>query len=174
MEAPKPLRADAQRNRARILDAAEEVFAEFGPGGSTEEVARRAGVAIGTVFRHFPTKDDLLVAILKRLQARLLEEAGELGGPDGLFRFMTSVVTQAAGKRAHLVGLRLPDAVEQLRGAVGSLLEQAQGAGTVSREVELDEVMALLVSLCQGAVAGGWEERLSRRTLKVVFAGLRG
>ncbi|MEU4691176.1 helix-turn-helix domain-containing protein [Actinoplanes sp. NPDC023714] len=175
-EGPKgpkgPKRADAQRNRARILDAAEGVFAEFGPGGSTEEVARRAGVAIGTVFRHFPTKDALFTAILKRLLARLLEEAGELGGPDGLFRFMTSVVTQASAKRAHLIDLQLPGAVGQLRDAVGSLLAQAQDAGTVSRDVELGEVMALLVSLCQGAVVGGWEERLSRRTLAVVFAGL--
>jgi len=61
------MRADAQRNRTRILAAAEEVFADGGPGASTEEVARRAGVAIGTVFRHFPTKADLLSALMKRL-----------------------------------------------------------------------------------------------------------
>ena len=60
----KPLRADARRNRAKILDAAGEVFAERGAAASTEEVAARAGVAIGTVFRHFPTKQDLLGAIL--------------------------------------------------------------------------------------------------------------
>ncbi|MFB9830697.1 helix-turn-helix domain-containing protein [Actinoallomurus acaciae] len=53
---PRPLRADARRNRARILAVAEAVFAEKGPSASTEEVAERAGVAIGTVFRHFPTK----------------------------------------------------------------------------------------------------------------------
>src|SRR3982074_1256888 len=61
----KPLRADARRNRARILDAAEVVFSEKGASASTEEVASRAGVAIGTVFRHFPTKKDLLRAIMK-------------------------------------------------------------------------------------------------------------
>src|SRR5215211_8227405 len=85
----KPLRADAQRNRARILRAAEEVFAEKGAGASTEEVAARAGVAIGTIFRHFPTKDALLAAIMKRLLARLVEEAGRLSGADGLFTFFT-------------------------------------------------------------------------------------
>ncbi|HVV20388.1 MAG TPA: helix-turn-helix domain-containing protein, partial [Pseudonocardiaceae bacterium] len=62
-----PLRADAQRNRARILNAAESVFAELGASASTEEVAARAGVAIGTVFRHFPTKRDLLAAIMRGL-----------------------------------------------------------------------------------------------------------
>src|SRR2546421_2027863 len=60
-------RADARRNRERILAAAQEVFAEKGASASTEEVASRAGVAIGTVYRHFPTKDDLLRAIMKEL-----------------------------------------------------------------------------------------------------------
>ncbi|MEU4564513.1 TetR/AcrR family transcriptional regulator [Actinoplanes sp. NPDC023936] len=180
MPADRPLRADAQRNRARLLDAAETVFAELGPGGSTEEVARRAGVAVGTVFRHFPTKDDLLTAIMKRLLAQLITEAGELGGPDGLFRFLTSLVAQAAGKRsvAELlarsgIDLRLPDAVGNLRDAVAGLLSQAQEAGTVSGEVRLPEVMALLVSLSQGALHGGWDEQLRDRTLAVVFKGLK-
>ncbi|WP_406674290.1 helix-turn-helix domain-containing protein [Nonomuraea sp. N2-4H] len=72
----KPMRADARRNRARILAAAEEVFAERGASASTEEVAARAGVAIGTVFRHFPTKRDLLAAIMKDLRRRLHREGG--------------------------------------------------------------------------------------------------
>ncbi|WP_433829274.1 TetR/AcrR family transcriptional regulator [Actinoplanes sp. CA-015351] len=173
------MRADAQRNRARILDAAETVFAELGPGGSTEEVARRAGVAIGTVFRHFPTKDDLLAAIMKRLLAQLIAEAGELGGPDGLFSFLRGLVAQAAAKRSVVdllarsgVDVRLPDAVGHLQDAVGALLIQAQDAGTVSPDVALPEVMALLVSLCQGALHGGWDAGLQTRTLAVVFAGL--
>lgn len=169
------MRADAQRNRAKILDAAEAVFAELGPAGSTEEVARRAGVAVGTVFRHFPTKDDLLAAIMKRLLTELITEAGELDGPDALFRFVTSLVAQAAGKRSvvKLLDLHLPDAVGNLRDAVGGLLIRTQQAGTVSTEVRLPEVMALLVSLCQGALHGGWDEHLRTRTLAVVFHGLR-
>ncbi|MBB2941652.1 AcrR family transcriptional regulator [Actinoplanes lutulentus] len=178
LEGP-PLRADAQRNRVRILDAAETVFAELGPGGSTEEVARRAGVAIGTVFRHFPTKDDLLAAIMKRLLTQLIAEAAELGGPDGLFRFLRDLVAQAAAKRSVVdllarsgVDVRLPEVVSHLQDAVGSLLSQAQDAGTVSPDVALPEVMALLVSLCQGALHGGWDAGLQERTLAVVFAGL--
>lgn len=168
------MRADAQRNRGRILDAAEEVFAQHGASASTEEVARRAGVAIGTVFRHFPTKDDLLAAIMKRLLARLVEDAGRLSGEDGLFTFFTRLVEQASAKRAvvELMDVSIPSAVGRLGDAVGELLRQAQAAGTVAPEVRLPEVMALLVSVCQGALQGGWDAELQRRTLAVVFAGL--
>lgn len=61
MNAPRELRADARRNRERVLEAAESVFGERGAAASTEAVARRAGVGIGTVFRHFPTKEALYV-----------------------------------------------------------------------------------------------------------------
>lgn len=173
------MRSDAARNRARILDVAEEVFSELGPEAPTEEVARRAGVAIGTVFRHFPTKNDLLAAIMKRLLDRLTASAGRLGGADGLFAFFTGMVAEAAGKRAVIellarggVEIRLPETVGVLESAVGELLGQAQAAGTVAAGVRLPEVMALLVSVCQGALHGGWDEELRTRTLAVVFAGL--
>ncbi|WP_255292517.1 TetR/AcrR family transcriptional regulator [Micromonospora sp. WMMA1996] len=171
------LRADAQRNRARILDAAEAVFAEFGTRASTEEVARRAGLAIGTVFRHFPTKDDLLAAIMKRLLAQLVEEAAERD----LLAFFRHVVAQAAAKKAAVdllagsgIDIRVPDALGHLSDAVGRLLTQAQDAGAVAASVRLPEVMALLASLCQGALHGGWDDHLQARTLAVVFAGLKG
>nr|WP_323374015.1 helix-turn-helix domain-containing protein [Plantactinospora alkalitolerans] len=170
------MRADAQRNRARILDAAEAVFAEAGPRASTEEVARRAGVAIGTVFRHFPTKDDLLAAIMKRLLAQLVEEAERLD----LFAFFRHVVAQAAAKKTVVdllagsgVDIRLPEAAGHLEEAVGRLLEQAQAAGAVAAPVRLPEVMALFLSVCQGALHGGWDDQLQARTLAVIFAGLR-
>lgn len=171
-----PPRADALRNRARILDAAETVFAESGPRASTEEVARRAGVAIGTVFRHFPTKNDLLAAIMKRLLAQLIDDAGR----HDLFTFFTHMVAQAAAKKTVVdlltgagVDIRLPDAVAPLAQAVGILLRQAQATGTVADRVQIPEVMALLVSVCQGALHGGWDQQLQTRTLAVIFAGLR-
>lgn len=170
------MRADARRNRVRILDAAEAVFAESGPRASTEEVARRAGVAIGTVFRHFPTKDDLLAAIMKRLLAQLVEEAGQRD----LFAFVTHMVAQAAARKTVVdllagsgLDIRLPEAVSHLEEAVGRLLEQARAAGAVATSVQLPEVMALLTSVCQGALHGGWDEQLQARTLAVIFAGLK-
>ncbi|MDN3354499.1 TetR/AcrR family transcriptional regulator [Actinomadura sp. DC4] len=182
---PKQLRADARRNRVRILTAAEAVFAEKGPSASTEEVAERAGVAIGTVFRHFPTKQALLQAIMKELLSRLTEEADALTaeGPagDALFTFFSGLVAQAAHKKTVVellaetgIDLQLADAVHRLREKVAELLERSQDAGTVRPDVRLDEVMALLTSTCQGALQSGWDEDLQRRTLAIVFAGLTG
>ncbi|GAB4057933.1 TetR/AcrR family transcriptional regulator [Catellatospora paridis] len=179
----KPLRADALRNRVRILEAAEQVFSERGPAASTEEVANRAGVAIGTVFRHFPTKGDLLREIMKSLLARLVSDVETLqrDSPPGaaLFAFFTALVAQAARQKTVLdllaqagTELSIPDAVGMLERSVDGLLHSAQDAGTVRRDVRLPEVMALLSAVCQGAVTGGWDERLQTRTLAVVFAGL--
>jgi AcrR family transcriptional regulator len=182
---PPALRADARRNRARILESAAAVFAEKGASASTEEVAVRAGVAVGTVFRHFPTKKDLLQAILKDLMERLTEEVHALGsGGDpatGLFTFFSHMVRQAVEKRtvAELLaadfgmGLMVAGPVHTLREAIGTLLARAQQTGAVRAEVRLDEVLALLTGVCQGAIQAGWAPDLQRRTLAIVFTGLR-
>jgi AcrR family transcriptional regulator len=173
----KPLRADARRNRARILDAAVRVFSARGAAASTEEVAVEAGVAVGTVFRHFPAKQDLLTAILKELLADL---AASAAGTD-LFGFVTRVVAEAAEKR-FVVELLAQQGVEvgaagpvaALADAVGGLLERAKADGAVRADVRLDEVLALLAATAQGALQGGWSSDLRDRVLAVVFAGLRG
>jgi AcrR family transcriptional regulator len=175
------MRADAERNRAKILAAAEEVFAELGAAASTEEVARRAGVAIGTVFRHFPTKNDLLAAIMKDLVLRFTREVETLAGhgdpATALFTFFTGLVEQAAAKKTVVdlldVDIRVGRQLEQLRAAIGDLLVRAQQAGTVRMDIQLDEVMALLTATSQGALHAGWDRDLRDRTLSIVFAGLR-
>ncbi|MFK4038272.1 TetR/AcrR family transcriptional regulator [Nonomuraea wenchangensis] len=178
------LRADARRNRERILAAAEEVFAERGASASTEEVAARAGVAIGTVFRHFPTKDDLLAAIFKALLARLVSEAGELAGSGdpktALFAFFTRVVEAAAARRtvAELLtgggaDLRLGGALRALDEPLGTLLRRAQEAGAVREDVRLEEVRALLAAASQAALLAGWTPELQDRTLEIIFRGCR-
>jgi AcrR family transcriptional regulator len=165
----KPLRADARRNRARILAAAEEVFSARGVQASTEEVAAAAGVAIGTVFRHFPTKQDLLAAILKDLLTSLTEAARE----DDLFAFFTRVVTAAAEKKVvvELLGVEVAGPIQAL--PVGELLARAKEDGAVRADIALDEVLALLTAAGQGALRGGWSVDLRNRTLAVIFAGLR-
>ena len=172
----RPLRADARRNRARILAAAEEVFAARGAAASTEEVAAAAGVAIGTVFRHFPTKQDLLGAILKDVLADLDAAATQ----DDLFAFFARVVTVAAEKKfvvALLAGqgveVEVAGAVQGLSDTIGGLLGRAQDAGRVRDDVRLDEVLALLTAAGQGALHGGWSADLRQRTLEVIFVGLR-
>jgi AcrR family transcriptional regulator len=166
-------RADAVRNRAKILEAAEKVFAARGAAASTEQVAAEAGVAIGTVFRHFPTKADLLTALLKETLARLGERLTAPGAT--LFGAFTALVAEAAAKRSmvELVpGLELDESISRFRGEVERLLARAQEAGEVRAAIRVDEVMALLISLCQGALRDNWGPVLQERTLAVVFAGL--
>ena len=166
------MRADAQRNRERILQAAETVFAERGASASTEDVAERAGVAIGTIFRHFPTKKDLLAAIMKDLMARLVARAAD---EDDLFGFFDYFVAEAASKKTivDLLAIEVADSVEQFREAVGELLAAAKESGTVRPEIAVDEVLALLTATSQGALRAGWDADLQRRTLAIVYAGLR-
>ena len=178
------LRADAQRNRTRILAAAEEVFAQQGPSASTEEVARRAGVAIGTLFRHFPTKNDLLAAIMKDLLQRLTDEVAALaaeGDPaTALFTFFTRMVEQSAAKKTVTellagagIEVSVAEPVQALRHGIDGLLERAQQAGAVRSDAQITEVMALLTSTCQGALHAGWDNDLQHRTLAIIFDGLR-
>ena len=167
-------RADAVRNRAKILEVAARVFAEQGAAASTEQVAAEAGVAIGTIFRHFPTKADLLAAIMKDTLARLAER---MAAPDAtLIGAFTALVAEAAAKRSVvdlLPGLEVAESVAQFRAVVAGLLTRARQAGEVRAEIGPDEVMALLVAVCQGALRGGWSPALQRRTLAIVFDGLR-
>ena len=174
------MRADARRNRAAILAAAEEVFSQRGTSASTEEVAARAGVAIGTVFRHFPTKDDLLRAIMKDLLARLAAEASELirdGDPaTALFAFFGRVVEQAAAKKTIselLAGLEAGGPLATLQQEIGALLAGAKRAGAVRGDVGLAEVMALLTATSDAALRSGWDRGLQQRTLAIIFSGLQ-
>lgn len=184
MASSKPMRADARRNRARILAAAEEVFAERGPSASTEEVAARAGVAIGTVFRHFPTKHDLLAAIMKELRQHLIDMAETLsadGDPgNALFEYFAFLVESSA-KVGTVIGLLAAEGTsiepgEQITAfthTFGTLLQAAQKAGTVRSDVRLDEVMALLTATAHGALAAAWSDDLRHRTVALALGALR-
>lgn len=184
MTPSKPLRADARRNRARILAAAQEVFAERGAAASTEEVAARAGVAIGTVFRHFPTKRDLLAAIMKDLRQRLVDKAEALasdGDPATAFFDYFTYLVESSAEIGTVVNLLAEEGTsiepgEQLMAlaqAFGALLEAAQEAGTARPDARLDEVMALVTATAHGALAGSWTDDLRHRTLTLVLDALR-
>jgi AcrR family transcriptional regulator len=178
-------RADARANRDRILDVAEDVFGQGGESASTEEVARLAGVGIGTVFRHFPTKAALLEAVLVRRLDRLREQAEALlGAADaggaflGLFDHLVAhaaakiAITEAlldAGGDRHGDAARAADG---LRRAVGALFRNAQQAGAVRDDVGLPEVYALLVGASRAAARAHLDQEARVRLLAIIFDGL--
>lgn len=178
------LRADAQRNRARILDAAEAIFAEQGASASTEKIAARAGVAIGTIFRHFPTKQDLLAAIMKTLLERLTRQATDLAARgdhgEALFTFFADTVTQAAHRKAVVnlladngITIDIAESIQALHTQIADLLTNAQRAGAIRPDAQPDEVIALLTSTCHAALHPNWTPDLQHRTLTIIFDGLR-
>jgi AcrR family transcriptional regulator len=181
-----PLRADARRNRARVLEAAEAVFAGAGVSAPVEEIARRAGVGVGTVYRHFPTKEALFEAILVGRFERLADEADSLAsGRDAgaaFFGLFTRMVEEAAAKKAFAdalarAGVDVKAATsasgQRLRNAFGALLARAQGAGAVRDDVDLDQVMAVLVGACLAAEHANWDRGLRAGGLAIVLDGLR-
>ena len=184
--AGRPLRADARRNRARLLDVADAVFSARGTSASTEEIAREAGVGIGTVFRHFPTKETLLEAVfIGRLQ-RLAEEAETLAEDDdpgaALFAFFSHVVEQASTKGALAEALaeagidfasNASPVKEGFRRALGELLARGQQAGAVREDVRLPDLLALLVGTARAGEQVGRDTAIRARTLAVVLDGLR-
>jgi AcrR family transcriptional regulator len=176
-------RADARRNRIRILEAAREVFAEHGASASTEAVAARAGVAIGTVFRHFPTKPDLLSAVVMDawdlLVARVDGLVGNSSDDTALFAFCTSAMASSTENRAVFAKLaetgtrvHVGDALSRLRPRVEVLLQRAQAAGAVRDDLRSEELIALLGALCQEAMADDWSEPLRGRALTILFEGM--
>jgi AcrR family transcriptional regulator len=180
------LRADARRNRARLLDAAEQVFAERGTGASTEEVARQAGVGIGTVFRHFPTKAALLEAVFVGRLTRLGERAAALTeseepGP-AFFTFVALVVDQAPAKNAFAdalaaAGVNVQAVASGVSGefaeAMTVLLSNAQQAGVVRPDIGVGELKAVLVGASRAVEQGGHDPATRARILAVMLDGLR-
>jgi AcrR family transcriptional regulator len=177
-------RADAQANRSRILDTADQVFGRGGESASTEEVARLAGVGIATVFRHFPTKAALLEAVLVRRFDGLRERAEALldaADPGSAFLdFFGALVADAATKIAIAEALfdaggsdgEAKQASNRLRQAVGTLLNRAQEAGAVRADVKLPEVYALLVGTSRAAAYAHLDAEVRQRMLAIVFDGL--
>jgi AcrR family transcriptional regulator len=183
----RALRADAERNRQHVLAIAQEVFAAEGLAVPIDEIARRAGLGIGTLYRHFPTKEALFLAIVIERMERLVAEARALaGGPDpgdAFFGFLTRMVHEASAKKDFMkalsgtrqdLGSTLAGVKARYRAALTLLLERAQASGAVRQDVSVLEVHALLtgasVSLEQlGKDATDARERL----LAVVRDGLR-
>jgi AcrR family transcriptional regulator len=176
------MRADAQANRDRILSAAEQVIADAGADGSTEAVARRAGVGIGTVFRHFPTKQELIEATIVRHFEQLTAHARELAACDDAEAALRELIETMVGGTATkimllgLLGDATTDAVvrasRELRSAVRALLRRAQQAGGVRSDVSVDHLYLLVRGLALAVAQRPTKATTRRKALDVVLAGL--
>ncbi len=180
----RPQRADAQRNRARILEAAETVFAVDGIDVPVDLIAEKAGVGVGTLYRHFPTKEKLCEAVLLDRLLALTVDAQALADADdpkaAFFGFLTHFVEEGAAKRDLIVavmgaGMEHDEFSEGVKGdlndAIGVLLQRAQAVGAVRPDVRPDAVLALLGATCQATVHTDASPALE--LLTIVCDGLR-
>jgi AcrR family transcriptional regulator len=186
----RPRRADALRNRERLLEVAQSAFAELGPDVAVAEIARRAGVGAGTLFRHFPTKDDLMGAVLERTfdemsstvdEALAMEDAWE-----GIVHVITATAERQACDRTFLQSVgpdlfaqpRFRERNERIMGQLGALLERAQDAGQVREDLRPEDLPFILAAVggateqCPSRLTGCSPD-LWRRYLGVVLDGMR-
>jgi AcrR family transcriptional regulator len=156
-------RADAVRNRERVLEAAKAVFSAGGPDASLEAVAKRAGVGIGTLYRHFPTREALFEAV------------------DALRRWLRSNVEFVATKKGMSAALALAVqssseltafSFDRLTKAVGALLDRAIAAGEIRSDISPEDLLRALVGMCYMHDQPGWQTSVLR-LLDVFVDGLR-
>ena len=180
----RPIRADAARNRASLLAAAEDEFAERGPSASVADIARRAGVAKGTVFRHFPTKEDLIASIVSGHIAMLAEAARQLADtPDAgaaLLEFLTIAADQR--QRHDLTFLqsasdgdpRVTKVRDALHANLETLVDRARTSGAIRADVTEADVFLMMcapIHIVENLTAPA--PLLWQRYLAIIFDGLR-
>jgi AcrR family transcriptional regulator len=181
----RALRADAERNRRRVLDAAQELFRERGLDVGVAEIAQHAGVGRGTLFRNFPTKQDLIAAIvIDRMNeatehGRTLLDAPDAGG--ALFGYLEEIVGRQQLDRSlfdaiadtFLANAEIRAAHAEIVGGLEDLLTRAKDAGVVRSDVGALDVMFLIKGVCEAASAfSSSEPGLVTRQLDLVRAAI--
>jgi AcrR family transcriptional regulator len=182
--ARKP-RADAERNRERLIEAAKAGFAEAGADVRLDEIARRAGVGIGTLYRHFPTRDAVVEAVYRREVQQLADAATRLSAtlPPGraLHEWMRlfvdyiatkKVIASALGSIAAGKSELYASSGERITGAMSQLVARAAAAGDIRGDADPDDLLRALVGFTYGAASPGWEAS-ARRLIDILMAGLR-
>jgi AcrR family transcriptional regulator len=182
---PRVLRADAQRNRDRLLAVAARAFSEDGPEVTLDSIAKDAGVGIGTLYRHFPTREALVEATYRNELARLCDAAGDLltvmppdqatrQWMDGFIVYMTTKRGMADALRAVVAsgGDPFAESLARLLRAITTLLDAGAAAGTIRSDVQPGDVLASLSGV--SLVAGEPDQRdQAHRMLDLLMDGLR-
>ena len=185
-QAERPLRADAARNRRKILDAATATFDEQGTDASLEEIARQAGVGVGTLYRHFPTRLALIEAVYRETLDEFVAQADELLAtrPAGealdtwVMGFVGYVLRKKGMSSALKAGLG-PEAAQvmgegraKLMGAAARLIAAASAEGAIRSDLEPADLMRAVSGVCMAGVESGDREP-TERVLRLVLDGLR-
>jgi AcrR family transcriptional regulator len=184
-ETDRPLRADARRNRERILESARIVFAQAGPDAQIDDVARHAGVGVGTVYRHFPTKEALVAELVRQKFRLFADRARDALAKDGEpFALIEALMRRNAATAANDAGIQyaLASAGEQawtqaqaeqdeLIALTAELIERARRAGTIRPDVEATDIGMLMCGLC--STMGARPDFDWRRHLDLMIDALR-
>jgi AcrR family transcriptional regulator len=184
--ATRPMRADAVKNRARILAAAEEIFATEGVSVPIDTVAERAGVGVGTLYRHFPTKEALFEAIvLARLEEVMETVRTQTDVPDAgeaLFGFLRQFAVLASAKRDLFEAMgsagfdiksQCSFMVDEMKRNIDTLRRRAVDAGALRTDVSTDEMVGLVMGACQAGEHTGTDIGGCQRMVEIVCDGLR-
>ena len=176
-------RADGERNRSRLLEAAKAAFAEKGSAASLDEIARAAGVGIGTLYRHFPTRDALIEAVYRKESEQLLAEAARLGETEapvsalrewlllfvdymGAKRGMSEALNSIVGGGSQIKAA----SGARLKQAIATLVEKAVAKGDIRLEME---PLDLLYALAGVANTTAESKKAARRLVDILIAGMR-
>jgi AcrR family transcriptional regulator len=181
----RPLRADARQNYERLVEAAADSIGELGPNVSLEEVAKRAGVGIGTLYRHFPNRQALLEAVYRdqvnvncaRGRELLATTPPAEALPLWLHSLLTYNLTMRGLKEALMAGEISPqisDCKAKMHEVGGELLARAQEAGAVRRDIEISDLLRLVHSIALMVEPGAEGAARAERVFEVMVAGLKG
>lgn len=180
------MRADARRNRAKVLEVARQAFSTEGTAVPLDDIAARAGVGAGTVYRHFPTKESLIQAVLLSRVEGLVERArtlAETQPPDRALEMFVYDMLYEGGEKRDLIDALTdigvdPDAAvtgayAELHRVLAEVLERAQRAETVRADIDADDLMALLTGVLVALHRGPRHPQFPQRSLAVLLDGLR-
>src|SRR3954452_11592167 len=181
----KTMRADARRNREKLLEAAAELFAAEGSDVSLETVAKRAGVGIGTLYRHFPTRDALITETYRNEVAHVADGADELlatlPADQAMEQWLERFMAYAAAKRGMADALKqmsvsreelFPEARRRIGETIDTLLRAGVDAGTIRPDMTADDVYRATMAIWNIPAGDDWIAQ-ARIVLRLVMDGLR-